>query len=90
MRRIQVVRSYALALLRNNVPDLIATTLKRYNRKLEKDFRWLEYDENYQGAFCEVCRKLEGQSTSQGSSGVLVTKPFQNSKKVIQKVKAHA
>ena len=26
---------------------------RKYNKKWEKDFPWLEYDENYQGAFCK-------------------------------------
>ena len=30
---------------------------RKYNKKWEKDFPWLEYDENYQGAFCKICRK---------------------------------
>ena len=30
---------------------------RKYNKKWEKDFLWLEYDHNYQGAFCKVCRK---------------------------------
>ena len=44
-----------------------------------ESFPWLEYDENYQGAFCKVCRKSGSQGhTSQGSGGVWITKPFQN------------
>ena len=67
------------------------TTQRKYNKKWEKDFPWLEYDENYQGAFCKVCRKSGSQGhTSQGSGGVWITKPFQNLKKAVQKMKAHA
>ena len=46
---------------------------------------------NFQGAFCKICRKVEtkGQS-SQGSGGVWATKPFQNWKKAVQKMKEHA
>ena len=48
-------------------------------QKMEKDFPWLEYNENYQSEFCKVCRMSESQSlTSQGSNGVWGTKPFQN------------
>ena len=50
-------------------------------------FPWLEYVENYQGVFCKVCRKSESQS--QTSSGVWITKPFQNWKRMVQKKKAH-
>ena len=51
------------------------------------------YDENYQGAFCKICRMPDSETqsqTSQGSGGVWVTRPFQNWKKAIQKMKAHA
>ena len=35
---------------------------KKYNKKWEKDFPWLQYDENYQGAFCKICRIPETPS----------------------------
>ena len=72
------------------VPSSSATS-RKYNKKWEKDFPWPEYDGNFQGAFYKVCRKVEtrGQS-SQGSGGVWVTKPFQNWKKAVQKLKEHA
>ena len=38
------------------------STQRKYNKKWEKDFLWLEYDHNYQEAFCKVCRKQEPQS----------------------------
>ena len=68
-----------------------AATSHKYNRKRAKDFPWLKYDGNFQGAFCKICRKVEtrGQS-SQGSGGVWVEKPFQNWKKEVQKMKEHA
>ena len=71
------------------VPSSAATS-RKYNKKWEKDFPWLEYDGNFQGAFCKICRKIEtrGQS-SQGSGGVWVTKPFQNWKKAVQNMKEH-
>ena len=52
------------------VPSSAATS-RKYNKKWAKDFPWLEYDGNFQGAFCKICRKVEtrGQS-SQGSGGV--------------------
>jgi hypothetical protein len=68
-----------------------STTQRKYSKKWENEFPWLDYDENYQGAFCKVCRKSGSQSqTSQGSGGVWITKPFQNWKKAVQKMKAHA
>ena len=72
------------------VPSSAATS-RKYNKKWAKDFPWLEYDGNFQGAFCKICRKIEtrGQS-SQGSGGVWVTKPFQNWKKAVQKMKERA
>ncbi len=71
--------------------SLSTPSSRSYNKKWEVDFPWLEYDGNFQGAFCKICRKDEtrGQS-SQGSGGVWVTKPFQNWKKAIKKMKAHA
>ena len=35
---------------------------QKYSKKWEKDFPWLQYDENYQGAFCKICRMPETQS----------------------------
>ena len=68
-----------------------AATSRKYNKKWAKDFQWLEYDGNFQGAFCIICRKVETRSqSSQGSGGVWVTKPFQNWKKAVQKMKEHA
>ena len=71
------------------VPTSAATARKYEN--WAKYFLWLEYDGNFQGAFCKICRKVEtrGQS-SQGSGGVWVTKPFQNWKKAVQKMIEHA
>ena len=56
-------------------------------------FSMVTYDENYQGAFCKICRMPDSETqsqTSQGSGGVWVTRPFQNWKKAIQKIKVHA
>ena len=36
-----------------------AATSRKYNKKWAKDFPWLEYDGNFQGAFCKICRKVE-------------------------------
>jgi len=68
----------------------IASATWKY-KKWEKDFPWVEYDDNYQGAFCKVCQNsvpIRTQS-SQGSSGVWVTKPFQNWKKAVEKMRTH-
>ena len=71
------------------VPSSAATSRKY--KKWETDFPWLEYDGNFQSAFCKICRKAEtGAQSSQGSGGVWITKPFQNWKKAVQKMKAHA
>ena len=69
---------------------LSAATSRKY-KKWANDFPWLEYDGNFQGAFCKICRKVEtrGQS-SQGSGGVWVTKHFQDWKKAVQKIKEYA
>ena len=70
---------------------LSPATSRKYNRKWEKYFPWLESDGNFQGAFCKICRKIETRGQpSQGSGGVCVTKPFQNWKKAVQKMKEHA
>ena len=72
------------------VPSSAATS-RKYNKKWAKDFPWLEYDGNFQGAFCKICRKVETRcQSSQGSGSVWVTKPFQNWKKAVQKMKEHA
>ena len=72
---------------RHNLADQVLSC----EDKMGEIFPWLECDENYQGVFCNVCRKSESQSqTPQGSNGgVRVTKPFQNWKKGIHKMKAH-
>ena len=60
---------------------------RKFNTKWEKDFSWLEYDEDCKGAFCKVCRK-SGKSL-QRTGGVWVTKTFTNWKKAVEKMKAH-
>ena len=40
------------------------STCRKYRKN---DFPWLQYDSNFQGAFCKVCRKAEtrGQSSQE-------------------------
>lgn len=61
---------------------------RKYNKKWEEEFTWLEFDEDHQGAFCKVCRK-RGKPL-QRSGGAWITKPFSNWKKAIEKMQAHA
>ncbi len=37
---------------------------RKYNKKWEKQFLWLEYDENYRGAFCKYLSKVRSSSFS--------------------------
>ena len=62
--------------------------VKRYNKKWEKTFPWLEFDENLQGAFCKLCKK--GGRSLQRTGGAWITKPFTNWKKATQKMKSHS
>ena len=72
------------------VPSSAATSQK-YNKKGAKDFPWLEYDGNFHGAFCKICRKVETRAqSSQGSGGMWLTKLFLYWKKAVQKMKEHA
>ena len=58
-----------------------STSGRKYKKRWEKDFPWLEYDTDCEGAFCKLC-KTSGQSLER-------TKPFTNWKKAVEKVKAH-
>ena len=63
---------------------------RKYNKKWEKSFQWLHYDEDIDGAFCSVRQKwAHPSSTTKGSGGVWVDKPFTNWKKAIEKMKSH-
>ena len=64
------------------------TSNRKYNKKWEETFPWLEYSEDHQGAFCKVCKK-RGRSL-QRIGGAWITKPFNNWKKTIEKMHAHA
>ena len=54
--------AYALALLRDNVPD--KSYPAKLQQKMAERFSRLEYDENYQGVFCkQKVREPESNST---------------------------
>ena len=53
--------------------------IRRYNKKWEETFAWLEFDENLQGAFCKLYKK--GGRSLQRTGGAWITKPFTNWKK---------
>ena len=61
---------------------------RKYQKKWEKDFTWLEYDADCDGAFCKLY-KTSGKSLER-TGGVWTTKPFSNWKKAVEKMKAHA
>ena len=53
------------------------STKSKYSKSWEKDFSWLYYDEDSEGAICKI-RKQSGISGLQRTGGVWVTKPFKN------------
>ena len=59
---------------------------RKYNKKLEKSFHWLQYDEDIDGALCNVCKKWAHPASS---CGVWIDKPFTNWKKAIEKMRSH-
>ena len=61
--------------------------IRRYNKKCEETFPWLEFDKKLQGAFCKFCKK--GGRSLQRTGGAWITKPFTNWKKATQKMKSH-
>ena len=68
-------------------PSKSESGIWRYNKKWEKTFPWLEFDENLQGAFCKLCKK--GGRSLQRTGGASITKSFTNWKKATQKMKSH-
>ena len=42
--------------------------VRRYNKKWEQQFPWLEYDEHTQGAFCRECKKYGNSSQRTGGA----------------------
>ena len=68
-------------------PSKSGSGIRRYNKKWQKTFSWLEFDENLQDAFCKLCKK--GGRALQRTGEDWITKPFTNWKKVTQKMKPH-
>ena len=62
---------------------------RKYQKKWEKDFTWLEYDVDCEGAFCKLCKTYRTTSLER-TGGVWTTRPFTNWKKAVEKMKAHA
>ena len=60
---------------------------RKYRKEWEKDFSWLEYDEDCDGAFCSICRKYGKVLATTG--GVWITTPFTNWKDAVVRMKAH-
>lgn len=63
-------------------------SIRKYNKKWEQSFPWLEYSEDHQGAFCKICKKW-GKSL-QRTGGAWITKPFKTWKKAMEKMRAHS
>ena len=68
-------------------PSKSGYVIRRYNKKWEVMFPWLEFDENLLGAFCKLRKK--GGRSHQRTGGAWINKPFTNWKKVTQKMKSH-
>ena len=46
---------------------------RKYHKEWERDFCWLEYDEDCDGAFCKICKK-SGKSFMR--TGAWISTPF--------------
>ena len=68
-------------------PSKSGSGIRRYNKKWEENFPWLEFVENLQDAFSKLCKK--GGRSLQRTGGAWITKPFTNWKKTTQKMKSH-
>ena len=71
-----------------SAPHRTTTTVRKYNKKWEEEFTWLEFDEDCQGGFCKLCKKRG--KTLQRTGGTWITKPLTNWKKAVEKMRAHA
>ena len=61
---------------------------RKYSKNWEKDFHWLVYDEDIDGAFCNVCKQVTAQRNTHHTGGVWISKPFRNWKKATEKMRA--
>ena len=68
-------------------PSKSGSGIRKYNKKWEETFPWLEFDENLLGTYCKLCKK--GGRSLKRIGGVWITKPFTNWKKATQKMKSH-
>ena len=69
-------------------PSKSGSGIRRYNKRWEHTFPWIEFDENLQCAFCKLCKK--GGRSLQRTDRAWITKPFTDWKKVTQKMKSHS
>ena len=65
-----------------------STMKRKYSKNWKNEFSWLVCDEDINGAFCRVGKQTTAESTTH-TGGVWVTKPLQNWKKAIERMKAH-
>ena len=72
-------RKYARVYSKNKRYYRSVSTKRKYSKSWEKDFSWLYYHEDSEGAFC----KQSGISGLQCTGGVWVTNPFNNWKKAV-------
>ena len=56
-------------------PSKSGSGIRRYNKKWEETFPWLDFDENLQGAFCKLCKK--GGRSLQRTGGAWIAKPYE-------------
>ena len=71
----------------SKLPSKSGSGIRRYNKKWEETFPWLDFDKNLQGVFCKLCKK--GGRSLQGTGVAWITKPFTNWKKATQKMESH-
>ena len=73
----------ALHLQRKHVAT--ETTERKYSKSWEKDYSWLYYDEDREGAFCKVCQQFGTSSHVQHSGGAL--SPSRTGRKLLKNLK---
>ena len=59
------------------------STKRKYSKSWEKDFSWLYYDEDSEGAFCKIC-KQSGISGLQRTGGVGSQNPSKIGRKLLK------